>query len=160
MSAAAPSPRTMPVRFFENGLQLRDGSEGSACASACIASPARRLPFVIRASDPPATIVSAKPCLIARYASPTAAADDEQAVDTLSTGPRSPLAIEICPAAALFIARTTLVGRTRPRPAYSSRYESSIDVAPPSPVPQYTPAARDASSLSGPLLSRHASAIA
>src|SRR6185503_20708 len=145
--AAAPSLTTIPVRFFENGLQLFAGSFASACASACIASHARRLPFVTSASDPPATIASAKPCLIARYASPIAAEDDEHAVDTLSTGPRNPFAIEIWPAAALFIANTTLVGRTRPLPAYNSRYESSIDAAPPSPVPQYTPVRTASSSV-------------
>ena len=137
----------MPRRFAENGLQLRVGSLGSACASACIASHARRLPCVMSASEPPATMTSAYPALIARYASPMLAADDEHAVDTLSTGPRRPFAIEMLPAAALFMPSTTLLGRTRPPPTYSSRYDSSIVEAPPSPVPQYTPASRDSSAL-------------
>src|SRR5436305_222837 len=107
INAAAPSPSTMPVRFAENGLQLRAASFASARASACIESHSRKLPFVISDSDPPATITSAYPCLIARYASPTLLADDEHAVDTLRIGPPSPFAMEIHPAAALFMPRTT-----------------------------------------------------
>src|SRR5437660_6553087 len=75
-------------------------------------------------------------------------AEDEHAVDTLSRGPRRPYTIEICPAAALFIPSTTVVGRTRPFSRYSMWYDSSIVVAPPRPVPQYTPARCDSCSVS------------
>src|SRR5689334_2112597 len=126
----------MPDRLAENGLQLRDASRASACASACIASQARRFPAVTNASDPPATIASAYPSRIARNASPMLVADDEHAVEKFTIGPRKLFAIETWPAAALFIPSTTVVGLTRPFPACSWRYDSSMALAPPRPVPQ------------------------
>ena len=48
---------------------------------------------------------------------PTLVAEEEHAVDTLTTGPPRWLAMEMWPAAALFIPSTTAVGRTRPLPA-------------------------------------------
>jgi hypothetical protein len=67
-----------------------------------------RVPGVKGASLPPANITSASPRRIARKASPTATADEEQAVEKVSVGPDSPCSSAIQEAAALFMDISTV----------------------------------------------------
>jgi hypothetical protein len=81
MSIAAPSPSTMPLRFFENGLQEADGVSSSMLAKVCSASQAFNEPNERGASAPPAIARSRLPPATRNHASPMATADDEQAVE-------------------------------------------------------------------------------
>ena len=80
-SIAAPSPSTMPLRFFENGLHEADTSTGSTVANVCNAAQALSEPFDNGASAPPAIANSSSPRAMRCQASPIATADDEQAVE-------------------------------------------------------------------------------
>ena len=112
-SAAAPSPSTRPPRRLSNGLQLAAASAGSAGDSVRKACQAASMPGVSSASAPPATAASARPLRMACIASPIAIAEDEQAVEKLANGPRSPHFTATLEPAALFIAITTDSGRRR-----------------------------------------------
>jgi len=62
-------------------------------------------------------MASARPDWMVRIASPSAIAEDEQAVAKLANGPRRPWRTATLEPAALFIAITTVRGRTRHSPA-------------------------------------------
>ncbi len=80
-SIAAPSPSTMPLRFFENGRHDADGSSASIVATVCNASQAFSEPGDNGASAPPAIATSSSPRATRSQASPIATVDDEQAVE-------------------------------------------------------------------------------
>jgi hypothetical protein len=98
---------------LSKGLQLAAGSAASAGASVRSACHAARVPGVSSASAPPATIASARPAAMVRIASPKAIAEEEQAVEKLANGPRNPWRTATFDPAALFIAMTTVSGRSR-----------------------------------------------
>ena len=85
-------------------------SLGARVRSACQAA---SVPGVRSASAPPATMASARPAWMVRIASPSAIAEDEQAVEKFANGPRRPWRTATFEPAALFIAITTVSGRRR-----------------------------------------------
>ena len=103
----------MPLRFLENGLQDADGSPASIAASVCSASQAFSEPKDSGASEPPASARSSSPEATRRQASPIATADDEQAVEYVRFGPRSPCSMPIQPAGALCMPIRTVYGLMR-----------------------------------------------
>ncbi len=72
---------------------------------------------VSAASVPPAITASASPRWISRSASPIACAPVAQAEETEKPGPRAPVRIATCPAAALGIIIGTKLGETARSPS-------------------------------------------
>src|SRR5512146_2776287 len=88
-------------------------------------------------------------------------AEEEQAVEKVRQGPESPYCMEMCEAEALDIIFVTKSGLTRIASVlYSFPNISSRELAPPIPVPRYTPERRFSSSRSTRPESFHASAAA
>src|SRR5450830_1450778 len=100
---AAPSPNTMPLRFFEKGLHEADGCTTSMLASVCSASHAFIEPNESGTSDPPAMAISRLPLATRSHASPMATAEEEQAVEYVKLGPSSLFSMAIQAALALCI---------------------------------------------------------
>ena len=112
-TTAAPSPSTMPLRFFANGLQEADAWFKSTLARVCSDSHASNEPSDSGASDPPAIATSSSPCVNRNQASPIATAPDEHAVEYVRFGPRSWFSIPIHAAPALCIPISTVSGLMR-----------------------------------------------
>ena len=79
---AAASPRLIPFRWTDKGLQ-----RWAETASRALKPPTVKRP---RASTPPATTASAKPACNSRPAEARALAPDEHAVEMVCAGPRTP----------------------------------------------------------------------
>ncbi len=137
-SIAAPSAITNPPRFLLNGSDAYLGSSALESAFA-LAKPA--IPRgMMAASEPPAMMASAYPCLIARKASPIVCVEVAQAVTTGRHGPQALLRMAILPAAIFDIMVGMKSGETHFAPSLMSFTVSLTWVLkPPIPEPTYTP---------------------
>ena len=102
---------TKPSRSLSNGMEQRSGSSlpESAVSAAKPATPVGQMQL----SVPPASITSASPAWMLRYASPMEWVPVAQAVTTFRLFPFKPYAIDTFPAAMLEIIRGTIRGATR-----------------------------------------------
>ncbi len=80
---AAPSPSASPLRSRENGRQVSGAITPSDCQ-------ATHEPRLRHASLPPATTTSARPLRTMCIPSPSAWAEDAQALDSTKAGPCAP----------------------------------------------------------------------
>lgn len=98
---AAPSAKTKPLRRVSNGREASSGRSLKSLVSAWRLPNAAIVFMSITASDPPAiatSISSQAMCLAAR---PMASEPVAQALETLITGPQTPVICAILPAVAL-----------------------------------------------------------
>src|SRR5262245_65782739 len=95
-----------------NGRQAEAGSP-AAQARTRMASQLLKTPTVIGASEPPAIMISAPPALMVRNASPTAWAEEAQAVDMERQWPRARRHFDTWLVAALCINRGIVNGCMR-----------------------------------------------
>ena len=103
---AAPSPRIMPLRSFENGRQVSGETTR-------MASQAFRMPKLKGASLPPVMARSVWPLRTIQKAWPMAWPAEEQAVEMVKLGPVMPNSMEMWLAPALAMVFGMVSGWTR-----------------------------------------------
>ena len=145
-----PSPATNPSRVASKGRDACSGSSLRMDSAFIAAKPARQI-GVIAASDPPATITSARPARMSSKPSPMADADAAQAVTVHELGPIAPSCIAISPAAIFGIIIGHMYGLTFSAPLSCRTWNCASRLPmPPIPVPHRTPTRKGASATSIP----------